>query len=343
MADPKLLEILEKGVTEWNKWRDGVRYENHPSIPVIDLRDANFADANLKGIDFSAANLTNADLSRAYLVAADFGDTFQTSFSPERLGEETMECVLAGAKLVDADLSDAVLYAARFVGSDLTGANLSGAALFETVFSNTALAKVKGLESCEHSGPSMLDIRTLVKSGMLPQVFLQGCGIPYGIIEFLPSLIGNPIQFFSCFISYSAQDRDFVNRLYADLQSKGIRCWFAPEALRIGDRFRTRIHESIHVYDKLLVILSSQSICSPWVEEEVETALARERQEGREVLFPIRIDDTVMHKSKAWAESLRNMRHIGDFCNWKNHDDYQIGLDRLIRDLTPEKFGDRKL
>lgn len=41
--------------------------------------------------------------------------------------------------------------------------------------------------------------------------------------------------------------------LHADLQSKNVRCWFAPEDLKIGDKFRTRIEESIRVYDKLMV------------------------------------------------------------------------------------------
>ena len=46
---------------------------------------------------------------------------------------------------------------------------------------------------------------------------------------------------------------DFTQRLHADLQQKGVRCWFAPEDLKIGDRFRTRIDDSIRVYDKLLI------------------------------------------------------------------------------------------
>jgi len=53
------------------------------------------------------------------------------------------------------------------------------------------------------------------------------------------------------FISYSSKDDDFAQRLHADLQHQGVRCWFAPEDLQIGDKFRIRIDESIRVYDKL--------------------------------------------------------------------------------------------
>ena len=65
------------------------------------------------------------------------------------------------------------------------------------------------------------------------------------------SLVGSPIDYYSCFISYSSKDQAFAERLHADLQSKGVRCWFAPHDIRIGDRFRARIDESIRMYDKL--------------------------------------------------------------------------------------------
>ena len=177
------------------------------------------------------------------------------------------------------------------------------------------------------------------------------------------SLVGKAIDFYSCFISSSSKDDDFAQRLHADLQQKGVRCWFAPEDLKIGDRFRTRIDESIRVYDKLMVILSENSVRSPWVEDEVEAALEKERKKpgdgfrdtgdgeretgsgegaaalekerkpGNTVLFPIRLDDAVMETDQAWAASLRRTRHIGDFRAWKDHDQYQKSFERLLRDL----------
>jgi hypothetical protein len=144
---------------------------------------------------------------------------------------------------------------------------------------------------------------------------------------------GKPIEPYSCFISYSNQDDEFAQRLHADLQQKGVRCWFAPEDLKIGDKFRTRIDESIRVYDKLMVILSENSIRSPWVEEEVEAALEKERKQNKLALFPIRLDDAVMETEQAWAASLRRTRHIGDFLTWKDHDPYQKSFERLWRDL----------
>jgi hypothetical protein len=89
----------------------------------------------------------------------------------------------------------------------------------------------------------------------------------------------------------------------------------------------------IRLHDKLLLLLSTNSILSDWVEKEVETAFDRERRDKRTVLFPVRLDNTIMDAVDGWAADIRRTRHIGDFTNWKNHDSYQKAFDRLLRDL----------
>lgn len=68
--------------------------------------------------------------------------------------------------------------------------------------------------------------------------FLRGCGLPDDLITYLPSLLKQAIQFCACFISYSTRDQEFVEKLHADLPDKGVRSWYAPRDLKIGDRFR---------------------------------------------------------------------------------------------------------
>ena len=170
--------------------------------------------------------------------------------------------------------------------------------------------------------------------------FLRGTGVPNEWIDFYRTQIRSPIQYHSCFISYSSKDQEFAERLYADLQSKNVRCWYAPEDLKIGDKFRVRIDESIRLYDKLLLILSEHSVRSPWVEKEVETAFSKENKTGKLVLFPVKLDNAVTETEQAWAADIRRMRHIGDFTRWKEHDEYQKGLNRLLRDLKQEAIHD---
>ena len=218
--------------------------------------------------------------------------------------------------------------------ADLSKANLSGAMLSETVLANIDLSGATGLETCRHLGPSVIDFRTLAKSHPLPLVFLRGVGLPENVIDYLPSLVNQPIQYYSCFISYSSKDDDFARRIHADLQSNGVRCWFAPHDLPIGGKILDEIDAAIRLRDKVVLILSEHSIGSDWVEDEVKTAYEEERRRKQTMLFPIRLDDAVMETKEAWAAKLRADRNIGDFRQWKDHDSYREVFERVLRDLT---------
>ena len=261
--------------------------------------------------DLSKANLGGANLAGAILSGAD----------------------LALANLGDANLAVAILISANLAGATLRGANLSEATLRQTIFANTDIGKTNGLDDCIHKGPSVIDFQTLSRFGNLPLSFLRGCGLPNTLIDYLPSLLGEAIHFYSCFISYSAKDQVFAERLHADLQNKGVRCWFVPHDLPIGTKTWDAIDEAIRLRDKLLVVLSKASLDSDWVEDEVTKAYAEERSRKEVVLFPIRIDNTVKSTAEPWAVKLRDQRNIGDFRQWKKPAGYQKSLERLLRDL----------
>jgi hypothetical protein len=209
--------------------------------------------------------------------------------------------------------------------------------LYETIFGNVDLSVARYLETCLHKGPSILDHRTLARSGRLPIEFLRGCGLPDFLINEAPAFQRNLNRYRSCFISYSSKDQEFVDQLHTDLQSKGVRCWFAPKDLKIGDKFRAVIDEAIRGTEKLLLILSENAISSTWVEKEVETAFEEESRRGQIVLFPIRLDDAVMKTEEAWASDIRRIRNIGDFSSWKEYNKYELAFSQLLRDLQTER------
>ena len=182
----------------------------------------------------------------------------------------------------------------------------------------------------------MLDHRTIARSGNLPLVFIQGCGLPDSFIK----SSGSPSlqRYFSCFISYSTADREFAERLFNDLQHKGVRCWFAPEDIRIGEKIRQSIDSGIRNRERLLVVLSKSSMESPWVEGEVEMAFEEERRRNESVLFPVRLDDAVLSAQDGWPAVIHHTyRHIGDFRNWLNKEAYSLSFGRLLRDLRQSK------
>jgi uncharacterized protein YjbI with pentapeptide repeats len=381
MANPEHLAVLKEGVATWNDWRGLPNL--YPDLTAADLAGADLegiivGKADLGGAVLSDAHLPHSDLGGTELVGAKLTRA-------RLGGANLIRAHIDKADFEDADLSGATLGGAFCIGTKFTGANLSrtliggvdfseadltkcdlsrsiaSATIFhQTVFDRTTLSQATfvnsffsdvdlsgtvGLETCVHRGPSSIDFRTLARSQKIPLSFLRGCGLSDAFIDYLPSMLATPVQFYSCFISYSTHNQDFAERLHADLQDSGVRCWFAPDDLKIGDPFRQRIDESIRVHDKLLLILSESSVKSQWVQEEVETAFERERREKRLVLFPIRIDGSVMTTNEAWAAGIRRTRHIGDFGDWKQHDSYRKAIKRLLRDLNAQSgnvVGDSK-
>jgi len=239
-------------------------------------------------------------------------------------------------------LSGAVLEGSNLNGTNLNATDLSEAWLLSTDLGNTDLSTARGLSTVNHAGPSTIGIDTIYKSGgKIPDVFLRGCGVPDGFIAYIGSMVGRPIEFYSCFISYSTKDQEFAERLHADLQAKGVRCWFAPEEMKAGRKVHEQIDEAIRLHDKLLLILSEHSMSSEWVKTELAKARKREVKDDKRVLFPVRLvgfealRDWECFDADTGKDSAREIREyfIPDFSNWKEHDSYRVAFDRLVKDL----------
>lgn len=93
------------------------------------------------------------------------------------------------------------------------------------------------------------------------------------------------------FISYATPDVEQARRLAVDLSSRGIRTYFAPHDIRLGENVPLRISHELGQSDYFVLLVSS-SIDRPWVELEWSAALARELRERRVFLFLLRLDDT---------------------------------------------------
>lgn len=316
-----------------------------------DLCHANVSEANLNEANLSSADLSNADLRQALLSSSKFDGANLSSADLRYALLSKSE--FDGAILRNADLRHAVLNSANLNNADLRSAHLG-----ETVFGDIDLTGTQHLSGCNHDGPSLVDHRTLERSNNVPTAFWRGCGLPdwqiatiklyqpdlsqYDINDVTDEIFrlraDRPIQLYSCFISYSSEDRAFARSLHDDLQNAGVRCWFDEHDLKTGDRLRDVIDKAIRTRDKLLLIFSEASIASGWVENEVETALEEERasSDRMTILFPIKIDDAVMETELAWARMIKRDRHITDMTGWNEEVAYQQGLERLLRDLRAD-------
>lgn len=320
MADPEHLEIIKQGATTWNQWLDDKLRNDRDWRRGIKNPDFSFAD--LRGVDLRGANLWFALLYESDLREVELGSA------------SLYNTYLNGANLSRANLSYTDLFK-----TELKGALFHEARFNETLFRDVDLSVANGLEKTIHEGPSTIGIDTIFRSqGNIPETFLRGCGVPDIFIEYSRSFISKPIQFFSSFISHSHHDQRFCDRLYADLQAKSVRVWYFPEDAKWGEPVWGEIDRSIKIYDKLILVCSKHSLTSGPVLREIERALNREDKEGKNILFPITVDDYVFD---GWEHPRKVdvlAKVVGDFRGWnRSANKYDAAMKKLLMALKLEK------
>jgi uncharacterized protein YjbI with pentapeptide repeats len=370
MANSELLAVVSISVEAWNEFvQDPV---NHTRFNRFDLSGANLAGRNLAGVNFDhttlvGANLSQADLQRARLngavlddarcVGANFAGAFfgqaslvGTDFTEANLIDTWFHLAeMPRANLTDADLSRAKLVNMHFawtifVRTVLNETDFHGVKMGWVIFGDIDLSGCKNLETVEHFGPSTVGLDTVYRSsGNIPEKFLRGAGVTDNFIEYMHSLVGQPIQFFSCFISHSSMDKPFARRLHNALQGRGIRCWLDEHQIPVGGDIYEEVDRGIRLWDKVLLCASENSLTSWWVDEEIATAFEKEqaltKDRGSRVraLIPLNLDGHLFKWANGKAAEVRR-RLAADFTGWE-HDNgkFEAQFERLVKALRTDE------
>ncbi len=344
MANAQHVTKLAEGFISWNQWRQEnprIRPDLSGTVlsdplpewafwkPVVmNLDGINFSRVNLRRCVLRGASLVGADLRRADLKGAD----------------------LRKANLTNADLTNASVNHANLTLATLHDTVLTNVLFWETVLARVSLNGAKGLESCRHGGPSIVDHRTLRRSPDVPDSFWRGCGLPDELIDSFRAMAARDSTLPSFFISYSTADSNFASKLYKDLQARGIDCWMAEHNLKGGVGLEEQIESAIGECDRTIIILSESSIESRWVLTEVQRARKREIDEQSNILFPIR---TVPYaKLQSWkcfdtdmgediAKAVRRY-FIPDFSEWRDDSKYAATLEEFVGGLVDVRTDDKR-
>ena len=345
----------------------------------LDLRGAHLEHCHLEGADLEGSNLSRArldwtvlaeaNLKNANLWCASLNGTHASfaKFDGACLENATIcnsilhivsffDCDLRSANLADSDLRDGDLRGAKlmgaqlsltkFIGTKLDGADFSGSQLGRTLFAGVDLSRARGLDQARHYSSSTVDVDTLyISRGLIPRVFLQGAGIAESLLDYLPSLVASTaIDFYSCFISYSHKQKSFARRLHDQLQMRGIRCWLDEHEILPGDDLYDSIDRGIRLWDKVLLCCSRESLCSWWVNDEIDKALEKEqalqKERGAKVLslIPLDLDRFLFDEWQDGRAATLRKRQVADFVDWE-HDNskFEESFEKVVQALRADE------
>lgn len=328
------------------------------SIMEADLMDAYLMGTNLTDAKLNGTNLTYAALNKAILRSASLREanlSGASMLSTDLEGANLAFTNMLGAKIHRSSLDHAILEAAdlrdvslrestlrhtecikaNFSSVDLWRCDFEGALFGHTIFSDTDLAETKCLDTIRHAAPSFIDVATLIKSGMLPEVFLRGMGLPDDTIDHLADLRRRSIEWQTVLITYSYDDAEFAEELYEALQDRGVRCW-----LNGYDTNSEEGDAGIHTWDAMLLCCSKASLTRAWAAREVRWAIDQERttknQHRRQKLIPLNLDGYLFTEDcrtrlPMW-EQVVDRKHF-PFLNSVESADFDLHVDQLVNAL----------
>jgi predicted nucleotide-binding protein len=109
----------------------------------------------------------------------------------------------------------------------------------------------------------------------------------------------------SVFISHSHAEKLFARRIAADIAKSVHHVWIDEAEILIGDSLIEKIGEALEAVDYVLAILSSHSIGSKWVRQDLDIAIDREINGRKVVVLPALIEDVelpIFLRGKLYAD-----------------------------------------
>ncbi len=336
-------------------------YLQFATINHTSLESANLNSAILESASIVNCNLCGADLRKATL---DGGHMHDVSASRARFDMADLRAAqIRRTDLAWADLSHSKLFGTSFsdCSADHTkfkGAYLAGTTFVEMDLRTSDIQCELNAHDLKISGPCTIDRSTLARSrGQLPGWFLSRCGLtPWEVAAtrlFETDLTGLEVSEINneifekrtkgvilvggAFISYSRANDAFVDKLESSLCADGVNTWRDKHHMVAGPVER-QLLDAIRLNDVVILVLSRESVRSDWVELELDRARRKEKQNERDVLLPVALDDDWKAKCEQpesavlWRQVAK--KNVIDFSNWDTSEkSYRDGYRKVIDGL----------
>jgi len=119
------------------------------------------------------------------------------------------------------------------------------------------------------------------------------------------------------FISYSTKDTQIASRIAGDLQKNNYDVWLDSWQIVVGDSITQEIEKGLDNARFLLVLISTNSLKSGWVEKEWKVKLFDEAEKNNIIILPLKIDNC----------------KIPSLLKDKKYADFTLGYDRAFNEL----------
>ncbi|MFO1531851.1 MAG: toll/interleukin-1 receptor domain-containing protein [Kiritimatiellia bacterium] len=147
------------------------------------------------------------------------------------------------------------------------------------------------------------------------------------------------------FLSYSHKDTSFAEALSKQLELRGLRLWFDRNDIEtekvllrfdMSENENTKLVRSLErAIDRaswLLLVISSHSVQSKWVEAEVGLAI-REGTKARVPIACLLLERTIMDSAPEWVRAAASTSHVYDFSQWQNEGAWDYPLKKVLEEV----------
>ena len=367
----KMLELLERidsGQTNFDQIDlsgqnlDGIEINGYNLM----MRGANFEGASLRNAKISQLQISYSNFQRANLEGATFESCIMVSsdfYMANCRGSRFFGGYLDCSCFVFTDLSHSLFFGCDWSEVLLGFTDIRGCVLGDInniqdcTIASIPQEKISSIEPFKIVDLDHLTIertaeyqRILSRKGVelssTPQMycdFFKKVGLSDTFVNAyleLVSQIADDLQ--SVFISYSFSDQKFADKLFDALRSRGVKVWYAPKNMKSGKKIHEQIHSAIQSHDRMLLVLSQDSMNSSWVSTEIAKAYSREAEDGQRILFPVslgqfdNLSNWELFDADHGLDLARYIRqyYIPDFSDWESKDSFQELVTKLIDDLA---------
>jgi TIR domain len=137
------------------------------------------------------------------------------------------------------------------------------------------------------------------------------------------------------FLSHSSHDKPFVRQLHEALTLRGINTFFDERDIRVGDDIRLAIERGVADSTHLIYVISSHSVKSRWVQEELSIGTIKRIGQIDYKIFPALIEKIDL------PVGIQHIKYA-DFRNWELGEPFFSGLREVMTSLgiSPEIPGE---